>query len=81
VLNRAVAAVAVERSLGFLQNHVWVSGLEPETDYRYRVLVDGRPWGEGELHDWSVEQATLVLAGGRYDNRFRTFPSSDVAVR
>ena len=61
-------------------NHVWVSGLEPETDYRYRVLVDGRPWGEGELHDWSVEQATLVLAGGRYDNRFRTFPSSDVAV-
>jgi tartrate-resistant acid phosphatase type 5 len=58
-------------------NHVWVTGLEPDTEYRYRVLVDGRPWGEGELHDWSVEQATLVPAGGRYDNRFRTFPSID----
>jgi len=61
-------------------NHVWVTGLEPDADYRYRVLVDGRPWGEGELHDWSVEQSTLVRAGGRYDNRFRTFPSVDVAV-
>ena len=44
-------------------NHVWVGGLEPDTEYRYRVSVDGRPWGEGELHDWSVEQATLVRAG------------------
>jgi tartrate-resistant acid phosphatase type 5 len=61
-------------------NHVWVSGLEPDTEYRYRVLVDGRPWGEGELRDWSVEEATLVSAGGRYDNRFRTFPSVDAAV-
>jgi hypothetical protein len=41
------------------------------------VLVDGRPWGEGELLDWSVERATLVDAGGRYDNRFRTFPLPD----
>jgi tartrate-resistant acid phosphatase type 5 len=61
-------------------NHAWVTGLEPDTDYRYRVLVDGRPWGDGELHDWSVEQGTLVRAGGRYDNRFRTFPSTDAAV-
>jgi tartrate-resistant acid phosphatase type 5 len=60
-------------------NYVWVTGLTPDTDYRYRVLVDGRPWGEGELHDWSVERSTLVRAGGRYDNRFRTFPSVDVA--
>jgi tartrate-resistant acid phosphatase type 5 len=58
-------------------NHVWVTGLEPDTEYRYRVVVDGRPWGEGELLDWSVERATLVDAGGRYDNRFRTFPPPD----
>jgi tartrate-resistant acid phosphatase type 5 len=57
-------------------NHVWLTGLEPDTEYRYRVSVDGRPWGEGELRDWSVEEATLV-EGGRYDNRFRTFPSLD----
>ena len=56
-------------------NHVWLTGLEPDVAYGYRVTVDGRPWGEGELHDWSVEEATLVKAGGRYDNRFRTFPS------
>jgi tartrate-resistant acid phosphatase type 5 len=61
-------------------NHVWISGLEPDTEYRYRVLVDGRPWGEGELLDWSVEEATLAPAGGRYDNRFRTFPSTDAAA-
>jgi tartrate-resistant acid phosphatase type 5 len=58
-------------------NHVWVEGLEPDTEYRYRVLVDGRPWGEGELRDWSVEEATLVDAGRRYDNRVRTFPAVD----
>jgi hypothetical protein len=41
------------------------------------VLVDGRPWAAGERHDWSVERATLLRAGGRYDNRFRTFPAPD----
>jgi hypothetical protein len=58
-------------------NHVWIGGLEPDTEYRYRVLVNGRPWAAGERHDWSVERATLVRAGGRYDNRFRTFPAPD----
>ncbi len=61
-------------------NHVWLDGLQPDTEYRYRVEVDGRPWGEGALLDWSVEEATLVDAGGRYDNRFRTFPSVDANV-
>jgi tartrate-resistant acid phosphatase type 5 len=61
-------------------NHVWITGLEPDTDYRYSVRVDGRPWAAGELRDWSVEKATLIDAGGRYDNRFRTFPSADAAV-
>ena len=61
-------------------NHVWLDGLEPDTEYRYRVEVDGRPWAGGELLDWSVEEATLVKAGGRYDNRFRTFPAVDANV-
>jgi hypothetical protein len=58
-------------------NHVQITGLEPDTVYRYRVLVDGREWGAGERHDWSVEEATLVNAGRRYDNRFRTFPAPE----
>lgn len=62
------------------RNHVQLTELEPDTEYRYRVLVDGHPWGEGELHDWSVEEATLVPGGRRYDNRFRTFPAPDAAV-
>ena len=31
---------------------VWLHGLEPETDYRYRVEVDGEEWAAGELWDW-----------------------------
>jgi hypothetical protein len=62
------------------RNHVWLDDLEPDTEYRYRVTVDGRPWGEGELLDWSVDEATLVDAGSRYDNRFRTFPAVDANV-
>jgi tartrate-resistant acid phosphatase type 5 len=73
--DRVVARAETEE-----RNHVWVEGLEPDVEYRYRVLVDGRPWGEGDLRDWSVDEATLVAAGGRYDNRFRTFPAPDAAV-
>jgi tartrate-resistant acid phosphatase type 5 len=58
-------------------NYAWARGLEPDTEYRYRVLVDGKPWADGERWDWRFEQATLVRAGRRYDNRFRTFPAAD----
>jgi hypothetical protein len=30
---------------------VWVEGLKPETDYRYRVEVDGEERAAGELWD------------------------------
>ncbi len=78
VLDEAGAVVASARTRE--RNHVWVEGLEPDTAYRYRVLVDGEPWAEGELWDWDTERATLVSAGGRYDNRFRTFPAPDERV-
>jgi tartrate-resistant acid phosphatase type 5 len=58
-------------------NHVWVRGLEPGTEYRYRVRVDGRPWAEEGLLDWDLERRTLSPSGRHYDNRFRTFPAED----
>jgi tartrate-resistant acid phosphatase type 5 len=58
-------------------NYAWIQGLEPDTEYGYRVLVDGEEWAQGERWDWSLERATLVQAGRRYDTRFRTLPPRD----
>jgi hypothetical protein len=57
-------------------NHAWVTGLEPDTEYTYRVLVNGEEWGAGERRDWVVdaEGQGLKLGGRTYDNRFRTHP-------
>jgi tartrate-resistant acid phosphatase type 5 len=33
----------------------WVEGLTPDTDYRYRVLVDGNEWAAGERWDWLAQ--------------------------
>src|SRR5215212_8004013 len=51
-------------------NHAWVHGLRPATTYRYRVLVDGEPWGAGERFDWTPE--TLGRAWRPLDQRLRT---------
>ena len=55
-------------------NHVRLTGLTADTEYVYRVIVNGEPWGEGELLDWVVEDGKggLAAMGGAYDNRFRT---------
>jgi tartrate-resistant acid phosphatase type 5 len=58
-------------------NYAWVRGLQPDTEYRYRVTVDGESWAEGELWDWHVDRGTLVPSPRRYDNRFRTFPRAN----
>jgi tartrate-resistant acid phosphatase type 5 len=54
-------------------NHCWVAGLQPDTEYTYKVYVKGQEWAEGERWDWSAKEHGLVQ-GGRYDNRFRTNP-------
>jgi hypothetical protein len=62
-------------------NHAWVPGLHPDTDYRYRVLVDGEEWAAGERWDWGpVDRGGLDLRpGGRsYDTSFRTHPDPGV---
>lgn len=62
-------------------NHVWVHGLEPDTEYRYRIVVDGEPWAEGPRRDWvddhSLRGRDLEGTQLTYDTRFRTFPSPD----
>jgi predicted phosphodiesterase len=62
------------------QAWVWVDGLAADTDYRYRVLIDGRDWAAGERWDW-VPAARggydLAPAGCAYDLRFRTTPSPE----
>ena len=57
-------------------NHVWVAGLAPDTEYTYRVTVNGEVWADGERRDWLAESdgQGLVRTGRRYENRFRTHP-------
>ncbi|HYG95189.1 MAG TPA: metallophosphoesterase [Nocardioides sp.] len=62
---------------------VWVEGLSADTEYHYRVLVEGEEWAAGERWDW-VEDARggydLAPAGRSYDLRFHTFPAPSAAT-
>lgn len=51
-------------------NHCWVAGLQPDTEYTYKVFVKGEEWASGERWDWSAKDSALVQSGGVYDNRF-----------
>lgn len=61
-------------------NHCWLTGLQPDTEYTYKVFVKGQQWAEGERWDWSAKESALVQSGGRYDNRFRTNPDPAVSA-
>jgi hypothetical protein len=67
----AIAATAGSDTTNFC----WVTGLAPDTTYRYEVLVKGETWGQDERWDWTpgAEQG-LAQRGGRYLNEFRTYP-------
>jgi tartrate-resistant acid phosphatase type 5 len=56
-------------------NFCWIPNLEPDTEYRYEIIVKDETWGEGERWDWTPgETQGLVQRGGVYVNRFRTHP-------
>lgn len=61
---------------------VWVEGLEPDTEYRYRIHVDGSEWASGVRWDWvPIASGGYDLGPGRtYDLQFRTFPAPDTAT-
>jgi tartrate-resistant acid phosphatase type 5 len=70
-LSGALAATASTDTTNFC----WITGLRPDTRYRYEVLVKDERWGHDERWDWSREDTQgLVQQGGRYVNEFRTFP-------
>jgi len=62
-------------------NHCWVAGLEPDTEYTYKVFVKGQEWASGERWDWSPKDKALVQSGGVYDNRFCTNPDPTAPAR
>jgi tartrate-resistant acid phosphatase type 5 len=61
-------------------NHCWLAGLQPDTEYTYKVFVKADEWAQGERWDWSARDKALVQAGRRYDNRFRTHPHPKIAA-
>jgi hypothetical protein len=59
---------------------VWVHGLHPDTEYHYRITVDGTEWAAGERWDYVPADRggyDLMPAGRSYDLRFRTWPDPD----
>jgi tartrate-resistant acid phosphatase type 5 len=63
-------------------NHCFVAGLQPDTRYAYRVLVNGQEWAAGPRRDWVLGQGRqgMVESGRTYDNRFRTHPRPEAAA-
>jgi hypothetical protein len=69
--NGALAATSFTEATNFC----WITGLEPDTRYRYEVIVNEDAWADGERWDWTRGEAQgLVKRGGRYVNEFRTHP-------
>lgn len=60
-------------------NHAWITSLQPDTEYTYRVLVRGEEWAAGERRDWFVDpdKQGLLRSGRSYTNRFRTQPAPE----
>ncbi len=75
------AGTVVSRAETTDTNHAWVRGLAPDSEYTYRVTVDGDPWADGERMDWCPGAAgtsgRLERQGRRYSFRFRTPPAAD----
>jgi hypothetical protein len=56
-------------------NFCWITNLQPNTRYRYEVIVKDETWGDGERWDWTPgEMQGLIQRGGHYANEFRTHP-------
>ncbi len=81
---RDSAGKVVSRAETSDANHVWVGGLAPDTEYTYRIAVDGEPWADGDRMDWRPDRdgtgGQLERRGRRYRFRFRTAPAREDPV-
>ena len=64
-------------------NHAVIRDLKPDTEYKYRVIVrdingNDTEWGKGPLRDWNAATGKLEDFGKSYDNRFKTFPRTEL---
>jgi tartrate-resistant acid phosphatase type 5 len=57
-------------------NHCWVTGLQADTEYTYRVIVNEEEWAGGDRRNWERLGNKMGLGPKRkpYRNRFRTHP-------
>lgn len=79
VLDRDGCVVAAARTSN--SNYALVEGLRPDTEYRYRLTVNGRQFAQDGNHDWLFTRDSadgdLLPSGRGYDLRFRTHPARD----
>jgi hypothetical protein len=63
-------------------NHAWITGLQPDTEYTYRVTINGEQWAAGERRDWVAADGRqgLLKSGREYVNRFRTHPHPETSA-
>ena len=71
--NEVVASVEVDDA-----NHAWLRHLEPDTEYRWRVRIDGRDWMDGVRWDW--HPGGPRPSARRVDMRLRTHAHGSDAV-
>lgn len=80
VLDTDENVVAVESTRD--SNHVLIEGLNPDTEYRYKIELNNRDFTAGPLYDCAFDASGrfqgLQPSDGCYDLRFRTFPLEDV---
>lgn len=57
-------------------NHCWVTGLQADTEYTYRVIVNNEQWAGGDRRNWERLGHKMGLGpkSKPYRNRFRTHP-------
>lgn len=74
VMNKAGKVVA--SAFTETANHCWVTGLEPDTEYTYRVMVNDEEWAFGNRRNWERVGNKMGLGPKNrpYENRFRTHP-------